>query len=95
MDAKAGLQNSIIQAAEMKFLQKLKGCTRLDEFRNEYISRDLQIFSLNNNILEYKHHWFEHVQRMENSKGRRSQGLTLKNGPTFEIGTGISAYTLK
>jgi hypothetical protein len=44
--------------AEMRFLLKVKGYNRLDKFRNEDIRRDLQLFSLNNIILEYKHKWF-------------------------------------
>jgi hypothetical protein len=50
-----------IQAAEIKFLQKVKGCTRLDKPQNEDIRRELK-FSLNNRILEYRHDWFQCVQ---------------------------------
>jgi hypothetical protein len=48
-------QKSKIQVAEMKFLRKLKGCNWLDKHRNKDIRKDLQVFSLNNRILEYKH----------------------------------------
>jgi hypothetical protein len=47
-------------------MRKVLGCTQLEKFRNEDIRRDLQIFSLNNRIPEYKHQRFQHVQQMEN-----------------------------
>ena len=35
---------SRIQAAEMKFLRSVKGCTILDKVRNENIRRELKFF---------------------------------------------------
>jgi hypothetical protein len=47
---------SRIQAAEMMFLLKVKGCTQLGKFGNEDIGTDLQILSINNRILVYNKH---------------------------------------
>jgi hypothetical protein len=44
-----------IQAAEMKYLRTVKGCTRLDQIRNEDIRNELGISPLsekNNRIQE-------------------------------------------
>jgi hypothetical protein len=82
------------QAAEMKFLCEVMGCTCLDKFQNEDIRRDQQILSLNYRILEYKHQWFQQVQQMENDRlpkrsivykpdGRRCQGHTMKRWADF------------
>jgi hypothetical protein len=54
-----------IREAEIKFKWKVKGCSRMDKHRSEGIRKDLQIFSLNNSILEYKHKWFQRVQRTD------------------------------
>jgi hypothetical protein len=59
MDVKL-VQNTMLtknktQAAEMKFLLKVKGCTRLDKNRNEDIRKDLQKLPLNDRFLEYTH----------------------------------------
>jgi hypothetical protein len=59
---------SRIQAAEMMFLLKVKGCTQLGKFGNEDIRTDLQILSINNRILVYKHQWFQHERRVENDR---------------------------
>jgi hypothetical protein len=41
-----------MQEVEMKFLWEVKFYTGLDKHRNEDIRRDVQIFYLNNGILE-------------------------------------------
>jgi hypothetical protein len=38
------------QAAEMRFLRSVKGCTRLDKIRNEDIRKELGVFSINDRI---------------------------------------------
>ena len=43
-------QNSQIQAAEMRFLRRVKGCTRLDRYRNEDIRQELNIYRLTQKI---------------------------------------------
>jgi purine nucleoside permease len=78
----------------MKFLRKKQGCTGLDKHRNKDIRRDLQIFYLNNRILEYKYKLFQHVKRKDNDKlsekataykpnGKRSQGHPLTRWEDF------------
>jgi hypothetical protein len=57
-----------IQAAEMKCLRTVKGCTRLDQVRNEDIRKELGIFPLSENIIEYRNKWKAHLQRMEHTR---------------------------
>jgi hypothetical protein len=56
-----------IQAAEMKYLRTIKGCTRLDQIRNEDIRQGLGISPLSKNIIEYRNKWKAHLQRMEHT----------------------------
>jgi len=41
-----------IQAAEMKYLRTVKGCTRLDQIRNEDIRNELGISPLSEKIIQ-------------------------------------------
>jgi hypothetical protein len=50
-----------IQAAEMKYLRTVKGCTRLDQIRNEDIRNELGISPLSENITEYRNKWKAHL----------------------------------
>ena len=43
-----------IQTVEMKLLRAAKKCTRRDRIRNEEIRSDLDIFTLNERIKEYR-----------------------------------------
>jgi hypothetical protein len=56
-----------IQAAEMKYLRTVKGCTRL-EIRNEDIRNELGISPLSEKIIEYRNKWKVHLQRMEHTR---------------------------
>jgi hypothetical protein len=73
------------QAAEMRFLRSVKGCTRLDKIWNEDIRKELGVFSINDRIRRYRQDWLEHVERMKEGrvpkqalwcrpKGRRDPG---------------------
>jgi hypothetical protein len=53
---------SRIQAAEMKYLRTVKGCTRLYQIRNQ-----LGISPLSEKIIEYRNKWKAHLQRMEHT----------------------------
>jgi hypothetical protein len=53
------------QAAEMRFLRSVKGCTRLDKIRKEDIRKELGVFSINDRIRRYKQDWLEYVDRIE------------------------------
>lgn len=57
-----------IQSTEMRFLRKTKGCTRMDKIRNEEIRTELQIFSINDKIDNYRNNWLQHINRMDNSR---------------------------
>jgi hypothetical protein len=41
-----------IQGAEMKYLKTVKGCTRLDQIRNEDIRNELGIYPLSEKVIE-------------------------------------------
>jgi hypothetical protein len=43
-----------IQGTEMKYLRTVKGCTRLDQIRNEDIRKELGISPLSEKIKEYR-----------------------------------------
>jgi hypothetical protein len=57
-----------VQAAEMKYLRTVKGCTRLDQIRNEDIRNELGISPLSEKIIEYRYTWKAHLQRMEHTR---------------------------
>jgi hypothetical protein len=57
-----------IQAAEMKYLRTVKGCTRLDQIRHEDIRNELGISLLSEKIIEYRNKWKAHLQRMEHTR---------------------------
>jgi hypothetical protein len=57
-----------IQAAEMKHLRTVKGCTRLDQIRNEDIRNELGISPLSEKLIEYRNNWKAHLQRMEHTR---------------------------
>ena len=46
-----------IQASEMKFLQSIKKCTRLDHLTNDSIRSDLKIYNINLKIIDYQYKW--------------------------------------
>jgi hypothetical protein len=56
-----------IQAAEMKCLRTVKGCTGLYQIRNEDIKNELGISPLSENIIEYRNKCKAHLQRMEHT----------------------------
>jgi hypothetical protein len=56
-----------IQAAEMRFLGRFKGCTRADRLRNVDIRSELNIFNINNR-LEGKEKWKQHIERMTETR---------------------------
>ncbi|XP_075232209.1 uncharacterized protein LOC142330650 [Lycorma delicatula] len=55
---------SRIQAAEMRFLRAVKGCTRVDRIRNEEIRRQLSVMPLLGTLKEYRKRWSDHLMRM-------------------------------
>jgi hypothetical protein len=57
-----------IQAAEIKYLRTVKGCTRLDQIRNEDIRNELGISPLSENIIEFRNKCKAHLQRMQHTR---------------------------
>jgi hypothetical protein len=51
-----------IEAAEMRFLRPMAGYTLWDKRREE-----LDIFNINDKLTQYKIHWREHIQRMDDN----------------------------
>jgi hypothetical protein len=49
----------------MKYLRTVKGCTRLDQIRNEDIRNELGISPLGEKIIEYRNKWKARLQRLE------------------------------
>jgi hypothetical protein len=54
-----------IQAAEIKYLRTVSGCTNIDQLRKEDIRNELGIAPLYEKITEYTNKWKIHLQRME------------------------------
>jgi hypothetical protein len=52
----------------MKYLRTVKGCTRLDQIRNEDIRDELGISPLSEAIIEYRNKWKARLQRMEHTR---------------------------
>jgi hypothetical protein len=57
-----------IQTAEMKYLRTNKGCTTLDQIRNEDKRNELGISPLIEKIIEYRNKWKANLQRMEHTR---------------------------
>jgi hypothetical protein len=57
-----------IQVAEMRYLRTVKGCTRLDQIRNEDIRNELGISPLSEKIIEYRNKSKAHLQIMEHTR---------------------------
>jgi hypothetical protein len=57
-----------IQTAEMWFLRKVRGCTRLDRICNEDIRAELNIYIINERIMDYRNRWKDHINRMEDHR---------------------------
>lgn len=85
---KASYRNKI-QSAEMRFLRSVKGYSLKDKKRNEEIRQQLNIFTLNDRILNNKTNWESHVLRMDDNRipklalkyhpiGRRDIGRPMK-----------------
>jgi hypothetical protein len=52
----------------MKYLRTVKGCTRLDQIRNEDTRNELGISPLSEKITEYRNKCKTHLQRMEHTR---------------------------
>jgi hypothetical protein len=52
----------------MKYLRTIKGCTRLDQIRNEDTRNEPGTSPLSEKITEYRNKWKAHLQRMEQTR---------------------------
>jgi hypothetical protein len=68
-----------IQSTEINFLQKTKGCTKLDQMTNEMIRTQLNIYRVNDKTEQYRNNWFQHINRMQDTKLQRT---ALQNRPS-------------
>jgi hypothetical protein len=57
-----------IQAAEMKYLRTVKGCSRLDRIRNKDVRNELGISPLSKKLIGCRNKWKAHLQRMEHTR---------------------------
>ena len=78
-----------LEAAEMRFLRRVKGYTRLDKIRSEIIRKVLDIHGIQDVRNKYKQNWTYHLERMDNNRlpkqdlnykprGRRDRELPRK-----------------
>jgi hypothetical protein len=78
-----------LEAAEMGFVQSVKGYTRLDKIRSEVIWKELEISGIQDVRDKYKQNWINHLERMDNTRipkhalnyrprGRRDRGYPRK-----------------
>jgi hypothetical protein len=82
-----------IQAAEMKYLRTVKGCSRSHQIRNEDISNELGIFPLSEKIIEYRNKWkapsgkrdIDRPRRRWRQYYRREQEILLTHEVTMII----------
>lgn len=61
-------QRSRLQAAEMKYLRRVRGVTRRDRIRNTEIRKDLNVKPMAEFIEERQLGWWGHLQRMEGTR---------------------------
>src|SRR6185436_1099244 len=57
-------QKSKIQAAEMRYLRRVEGITKMDKIRNEKIRNNLNIESIHNSVDKKQIAWYGHLVRM-------------------------------
>jgi len=57
-----------LEDAEKRFLRSVKGYTRLHLIRSEVIRKELQISGIQDVRSKYKQNWFNHLERMENTR---------------------------
>ena len=78
-----------LEAAQMKFLRRLLGITKLDKGKNQRIREETGAQNVVKEIKQYQKKWLQHVQRMDTNripkqaikyrpKGRRNMGRPRK-----------------
>jgi hypothetical protein len=95
-----------LEAAEMRFLRSVKGYTRLDKIRSKVIRNELEISEIQDVRSKHKQNWFNHLERMENTRlpkhalnykprGRRDRGRPRKRWQRVDAGTGQSTKSME
>jgi len=90
-----------LEAAEMRFLNSVKGNTRLDKIRSEVIRKEVEISGIQDLRSKHKQNWINHLERMDNTglpthaldykpRGRRDRGRPRKRWQLVDAGTGKS-----
>jgi hypothetical protein len=74
-----------IETAEMNFLRSVASYKRIDQIRNSKIRKELNIFHLNDKILNFRSQWKNHVLRMEDRRIPKKI-LTYKRRGRSDIG---------
>jgi hypothetical protein len=59
---------SRIQSAEMNFLRKTRGCTKLNCVRNETVRAEVNMFHIIDVIERYRSSWLQHINRMQDTR---------------------------
>ena len=78
-----------LEGAEMRFVESVKGYTRLDKIRSEVIRKELEISGIKEVRSKHKQNWINHLETMENNRlpkhalnykprGRRDRGRPRK-----------------
>ena len=87
-----------LEAAEMLFLRRVKGYTRLYKIRSEVIRKDLESSRIQDVRFKHKQNWINHLERMDNTRlpkhvlkckprGRRDRGRPRKRWQCVDAGT--------
>ena len=87
-----------LEAAEMRFLRSVKGYTRLDKVRREFIRWELEISGIQDVRSKHKQNRINHLERVDNTRlpkhalnykprGRRDRGRPRKRRQRVNAGT--------
>ena len=88
-----------LEAAEVRFLRRVKGYTRrLDKIKSEIIRKELEICGIQDMRSKHKQNWIDHLERMDNtgppehalnykSRGRIDRGRPRKRWKRVDAGT--------
>jgi hypothetical protein len=87
-----------LEAAEMRFLRSVEGCTRLDKIRSEVIRKELEISGIQDVRAKYEKKWINRLERMDiiglpkhalsyKPRGRRDRGRPRKRWQRVDAGT--------
>jgi hypothetical protein len=65
VDVKLGHWKEVIETADMRFLRHVAGCIRRDEISNLTICSELQIFNVNDKVIDKRKELDDHIQRTD------------------------------